>query len=173
MASVAEVACDNAGRRACQGGLQWGPDVHHGLKATFHRYWAQNKRCPFCLDARCGFNALAEQFMQEGMVVAYTGAPMKRNGHAVEVGMQFAVVEVEHGVESGTCVKLYKTCFGGPFWAPLTDVLVVAGDGVNDADVSQRANMLTTLRQMQLAKTHCRMPRPHGTAFTRLHKCGG
>ena len=98
---------------------------------------------------------------------------MERNGHAVEVGMQFAVVEVTHGVESGTCVKLYKTSFGGPFWAPLTDVLVVAGDGVNDADVSQRANMLTTLRQMQLAKTHCTMPRPHGTDSTRLYKCGG
>ena len=52
-------------------------------------------------------------------------------------------------------------------------MLVVAGDGVNDADVSQRANMLTTLRQMQLAKTHCTMPRPHGTDSTRLYKCGG
>ena len=76
---------------------------------------------------------------------------MKRNGHAVEVGMQFAVVEVEHGVESGTCVKLYNTGFGGPFWVPLTDVIAVAGDGVSDADVSQRANMLATLRQMQSA----------------------
>ena len=63
MASVAEMACDGAGRRACQGCLQWGPDVHHGVKATLYLYWVKNKRCPFCRDGRCEFNALAEQYM--------------------------------------------------------------------------------------------------------------
>ena len=63
MASVAEMACDGAGRRACQGSRQWGLDVHDGVKATFYLYWAQNKQCPFCRDGRCEFNALAEQYM--------------------------------------------------------------------------------------------------------------
>ena len=63
MSSVAEMACDGAVRRACQGSLQWGLDVHHGVKATFYLYWAQNKQCPFCRDGRCEFNALAEQYM--------------------------------------------------------------------------------------------------------------
>ena len=122
--------------------------------------------------------------MQEGMVVAYTGVTLKRNGHVVEVGMQFTVEEVTHGDDLGTCVKLYNRGFGGPFWVPLTDVIAVAGDGVCDADVSQRANMLATLRQMQSAEPQkgegcnresaiCRMPRPHGTDLTRLFKCGG
>ena len=57
------MACDGAVRRACQGSLQWGLDVHHGVKATFYLYWAQNKQCPFCRDGRCEFNALAEQYM--------------------------------------------------------------------------------------------------------------
>ena len=174
MASVAGVTCDNVRPRACQGGLQWGPEVHDGLKATFHRYWAQNKRCPFCRDDRCEFNALAEQYMQEGMVVAYTGVTLKRNGHVVEVGMQFTVEEVKHGDDPGTCVKLYNTGFGGPFWVPLTDVIAVAGDGVSDADVSKMQSAEPQKgegcnRQSAIS----RMPRPHGTDLTRSFKCGG
>jgi len=111
--------------------------------------------------------------MQEGMVVAYTGVTLIRNGHVVEVGMEFAVVEVKHGDDLGTCVKLYNKGFGGPFWAPLTDVIAVAGDGVSDVDVSQRANMLVTLRQMQSAASQKGKGKMQWTDFTRRFKCGG
>ena len=59
-----------------------------------------------------------------GYTVEYVGVSMKRNGHLVEMGMYFSVIEVAAG-EPCMRVRVHRDGFGGPFWDDSGSCLVV------------------------------------------------
>ena len=62
-----------------------------------------------------------------GYTVEYVGVSMKRNGHLVEMGMYFSVIEVAAG-EPCMRVRVHRDGFGGPFWDDSGNFMVIEQD---------------------------------------------